>query len=287
MSSVSVALIGPGYGYLPSDGGNEQPKPLHIELDSSCEGNVVTLYRRNTPELIRDAQVTVTDVTGAPLFSGNTDANGQITFEGCGKTVIIYASKSGYKSEEETFDLVPCEQCEEGGPVCGDGVCEQGETTDNCPEDCPPATAPPGAGEEQPPPTTGPEFECTSNADCEDAEYCAMLATAAGGNCEPVVGECGYAANHAWVAYECGDEAGCPTCDTGYECSDHSCVYVGTPPGGQPGAGDGGAAPPGAGEEPGGGEDGGFPWLFLLGGLIIVGAAAYWFLMQGSAGRGR
>ncbi|NYZ76994.1 carboxypeptidase regulatory-like domain-containing protein, partial [Candidatus Micrarchaeota archaeon] len=150
------------------------------------------MHRANSDDAVSGAQVTVTDVTGAPIFSGETDANGQITFEGCGipgsMAVIIYASKPGYEAEERRLDLIAC--CEE---------------------------APPAGG--------GPQFECTTNANCEGAEYCAMLATAAGGNCEPVVvGECGYAANHAWVAYECGSEAGCPSCSAGFDCSAHVCA---------------------------------------------------------------
>ncbi len=268
------------YGYLPPDGGNEQPKPLEIELDSSCEGNVVTIYRRNTPETVSGAQVTVTDVTGAPIFSGETDANGQITFEGCGMTVIIYTSKSGWKSDEETHSLIPCEQCEEErGPVCGDGTCDQGETADNCPEDCPPAAAPPETGEEPTAPPTEPQFECTSDADCADVEYCAMAVGAAGGTCEPVTGECGYAENHVWVQYECGDEAGCPSCNVGFECKDHVCVAVEEPE----------EEPPvGAPEEPAGEEEPpeeGFPWLYLLGFLILLAILLRWLFGIGAPGR--
>jgi hypothetical protein len=279
MSSLSVAALPPGYGYLPPGDGGETTKPLEIELDPSCEENVVTIYRKNTPETVSGAHVTVTDVAGGTVFSGDTDVDGQVTFEGCGMTVRIYASKSGWKADEQVFDLIPCEQCEEEeeeGPVCGDGVCEEGETTENCPEDCPSAAAPPGAGEEGAPP----EFECTSNADCEDAEYCAMAVGAAGGACEPVTGECGYAENHVWVQYECGDEAGCPTCDAGFECIDHTCVPAEEeeepPPVAAP-------EEPEEGEEPE--EEEGFPWLFFLGGLLFLGLIAWWFLTQ--AGKGR
>jgi hypothetical protein len=56
-----------------------------------------------------------------------------------------------------------------------------------------------------------------------DDEYCDIAAGAAGGSCAPVMGVCGYAAAHAWVAYECGDEAGCPACPSGEMCVDHGC----------------------------------------------------------------
>lgn len=285
MSPIAMAQ----YGYLPPSGGGDKDYPLEIELDSSCEGNVITIYRKNTPEIVTGAHVTVTDVTGAPIFSGDTNGDGQITFEGCGMTVVIHASKAGFISDDETLDLIPCEQCGEERPECGNGVCEEGETYENCPEDCPPPVVPPEeptGGEDGAAPggEEGPEFECTGNAECEDDEYCAIAVGAAGGDCMPVTGECGYAKNHAWVTYECGDEPGCPTCGTGFECADNVCVES-TPPS------DGGAAAPGAGEgEDGGaggageGEEGGFPWGALLGGLIVGGGLLgliWWFLIRG------
>jgi len=270
MSPVAMAQ----YGYLPPSSGGSNDKHLEIELESTCEDNTVTIYHKNTPSTITNAQVTVTDVAGGTIFSGDTDANGQITFEGCGMTVRIYASKAGYVADEETHDLVPCTQCEEEEetpttPTTG-GEPDEGETGDEG--------------------TT--EFECTVNTDCLDTEYCNTATGAAGGECEPVVGECGHATNHAWVAYECGSEPGCPSCDSGFECSDHTCVPVEEeePPE------DGGAAPGDAGTETGDGEEEtadeeGFPlWMLFIGGVVLVGIAAliYWLLMgQGAAGRGR
>lgn len=266
MSSVSMAAVAPGYGYLPSSGGGDKDYPLEIEFESTCDGNVVTIYRKNTPETVSGAHVTVTDVTGAPIFSGDTDGDGQITFEGCGNSVVIFASRAGYISDEETHDMIPCEQCEEKPP------------------ETPPA--PPPTQPTAPTGDEGPEFECTGDGDCLGTEYCKIETGAAGGDCEPVVGECGYAENHAWVAYECGDEAGCPTCDTGFECSDHECVEVQqqeTPP----------AAPPaGTGTEGGTGEgedgEGDSGWLLILAGIfgiLIIGGVAYWLLTGTGGGR--
>ena len=42
---------------------------------------------------------------------------------------------NGICEEGETYENCP-EDCEEGGPVCGNGVCEEGENAQNCPEDC-------------------------------------------------------------------------------------------------------------------------------------------------------
>ena len=270
MSPMAMAQ----YGYLPPSSGGQNEKHLEIELESTCEGNTVTIYHKNTPSTITGAQVTVTDVAGGTIFSGDTNGDGQITFEGCGMTVRIYASKAGYIADEETHDLVACEQCEEEEtpttPTTGGEEPDGGETGDEG--------------------TT--EFECTVNTDCLDTEYCNTATGAAGGECEPVVGECGYAENHAWVTYECGSEAGCPSCDSGFECSDHTCVPVE-----EDEPVDGGAAPgddgteTGDGEETGeGGEEEGFPlWMLFIGGVVLVGIAAliYWLLMGQGAARGR
>jgi hypothetical protein len=47
------------------------------------------------------------------------------------------------------------------------------------------------------------------------------------GNCQPVTGECGFAQNHVWVTYKCGDEPGCPSCPPDQVCDDHLCVEPG------------------------------------------------------------
>jgi len=301
--AVLAAAVGPGYGYgYPPGGGGGEDSPLDITLDSSCEENVITVYRKNTPELISGAHVTVTDVTGAPIFSGDTgvypEEPGELTFgsypDYCGLTVIVTATKSGYQPEEETFVLVPCEQC---GPYCGDGTCDEGETYENCPEDCAPPLVPPeeeeedgaapGDGEGDGGPPEGEGMRCTTNDDCEDGEYCDIPSTeTVYGTCEPVVGECGYAENHVWVAYECGPEAGCPTCESGFECDNHVCVTASAPPPAE----EGGAAP-GEGEEGDEGEETGEeglpPWLFILGGLVLLGLLIWWFLTQQQGSRGR
>jgi len=269
MSSVSLAQYG-------SPGDGDSDKPLEIEFESSCEQNVVTVYHKNTPNTVSGAQVTVTTSLGDEVFSGETDSNGQITFDShpdyCGMSVIIYASKAGYIPDEETHDLISCEQCEE----------EEEEPT-------PPTTGgdeEDGTGDEG---TT--EFECDANVDCEDNEYCAIAVGAAGGDCMPVVGECGYAENHAWVSYECGDEAGCPSCDSGFECSDHVCMPVEEEPpeddGAEPGDGED-ETDTGEDEETGGDE--GIPlWMWFVGGVVVIGLAAlvYWLLMGQGAARGR
>ena len=281
MSSLSIAAAPPGYGYQPPGGGGDQDLPLDIELDSSCDENVVTIYRKNTPQTISGAHVTVVDITDPTdptpptIFSGDTDGNGQISFRGCGKRVRIYVTKAGYTPEQKDFDLIDCGQC------CGDGVCdaELGENEQTCPEDCgEPAAEPEENGEEEEGAPEGEEGEggppegegmrCTVNEDCEGTEYCDIPSTeTVYGTCEPVAGVCGYAEDHAWVGYECGPETGCPACGTGYTCEDHECVAVAAP-GEEEEEDEGEAAPTGeAGEE----DDLGAFLLWLLGLLILLG----------------
>jgi hypothetical protein len=64
------------------------------------------------------------------------------------------------------------------------------------------------------------EEKCFSDADCEGDEYCDVDAQ----ECKPVVGECGYAANHVWNKYECCDDATCPA---GQLCDSHKCTAYG------------------------------------------------------------
>jgi hypothetical protein len=78
--------------------------------------------------------------------------------------------------------------------------------------------------EPPPPPPPPPGYECGSDLNCADSEYCDILPGQSGGNCREVIGQCGYAQNHTWATYECGNETLCPTCLPAYSCVDHSCV---------------------------------------------------------------
>ena len=240
------------YGYGDDDDGDDKPdKPLSLSLDSSCEENVVTATSGGDP--VSEVRVAVIRVGGAAITVNWTDSNGQIKFTDedceplgcCGLTVDVFGSKKGYKKAELIGEnLIPCEQCEPPECVSDDQCptderCEDGECVPvDCPcgevrnhacdpyECCADDDCPEGQvcrnHECQPP------YECYSDDDCEDTQYCdmpeAVGAAPAGGNCADVTGECGYAENHAWVQYECGDEAGCLPCPEGMICVDHECV---------------------------------------------------------------
>lgn len=222
------------------DGGNEQ---LSIAFSPSCEENIVTVTSHGDP--VNGAEVAVTDTSpsAATIALGSTSADGIFAFSDCGRTVKIRASKSGYTTEHITQDLIPCEECVQpeciedtdcpGDALCDDGSCvsipcECGQLVDHeCVEyDC--------CSDEQcdegqicTDNVCVAEFECTSDDDCSETDYCNIPPGAAGGDCVPVSGQCGYVEEHAWVQYECGDEDGCPECAEGYTCVSHKCVIGG------------------------------------------------------------
>jgi len=65
------------------------------------------------------------------------------------------------------------------------------------------------------------ESECDSNINCGPKEECVK------GDCVNVTCECGYVSNHECTEYECCDDS---DCDSGYECTNHSCTAVPTAP---------------------------------------------------------
>jgi parallel beta-helix repeat protein len=186
---------------------------LSVNFASSCDGNMVTVTSRGDP--LEDARVAIdgTDVQ-------YTNGSGQVTFEGCGKTVNIHVTRSGYASEDLTGALVSCEQCLV--------PCECGQIVDNqcvpyqcCSyEDCP-------AGQQceanvcvercEPPSC------CTSDGQCGVNETCRVQQGAATGKCEELA-VCGLVENHTIAeSWECGGPY-CPGCPEGFLCDAHRCV---------------------------------------------------------------
>lgn len=131
------------------------------------------IYINDGTNPISEATVNITDNKSTQVFSGITYSTGyidrQIVIEYVANNTTndyhtphnITASKSDYYSnstsinvnESKTVDLTlsaipvtPPPPPPPGGgfilPVCGNGRCEWGETSENCPEDCPPAVTP-------------------------------------------------------------------------------------------------------------------------------------------------
>jgi len=238
------------YGYLYTcDQDNDAQTPqLRVELDSTCDGLLVTVTSGG--DGVNGAHVSVKAVPSAELLaSGDTDPDGEVLFPGlCGEKVDVKATRTGYKSDTVTTTLIACEQCpgEEGctsddqclsDQRCSQGdcvpvPCECGQVTNHECLDyqcCSDADCPAGQtcrdnaceeGGEEP----ESEFQCMSDADCAPEEYCAIAVGAAGGTCEPVTGECGYVEDHKFVPYECGDDESCPACPQGETCTGNECV---------------------------------------------------------------
>jgi hypothetical protein len=235
-----------GYGYdggYPDDdddGGDDTSKPkLEVELESSCEGNVVTVSGLENDD---EASVTVFQLNAAPIFSGDTDGGETESFSGCGMDVKIFASADGYKSASDIDALISCAQCEE--PECTtDDDCPDAEMCSN--EECVPVPCECGVVKNH----QCEEYECCADSDCGEGEVCEGNACKGGepeggcaddsdcettefcnkpggqniGNCEPVTGDCGYALNHVWMDYKCNESA-CAACPEGYVCEAGECV---------------------------------------------------------------
>ncbi len=225
------------YGYkYHCEGDQDDTNPsLDVDFESSCDGNVVTVDPA-------EGHVSVKEVPSADLIaSGDTD-DGEFTFQGCGMKVDVKVTKSGFSSETFTEELVDCSECEElPQPECTENP--QCAVTEQCVnEECVPVQC--GACQEvvnhacenlcasdeqcvdnacKKPEQPG----CSSDLQCEDTESCNIPSGLETGNCEPVQpGACGEVKNHAFVpfGYECGPEAGCPSCSEGFTCVDHQCV---------------------------------------------------------------
>lgn len=209
----------PGAPTPPGEGEEEEEQDgLSVSLDSTCDGNTVTVTSNGEP--VEGAEVSVVDTQ---IISGTTDSNGEFEFTGCGMAVTIYANKDGYLPESKSQSLVSCSECVQPECLnnddcpenyeCDGGICvpeEEPECIDD--KDCP-------AGYECKTRTCVQEEEpeCTSDNDCADDEYCDNE------ECAPVIGECGYSQGHSWIQYECGDEPGCPACPQGEVCLDNRC----------------------------------------------------------------
>jgi parallel beta-helix repeat protein len=225
------------YAYTPSSGGGgtsggSNPS-LSITLDTSCSNNTVTVRGSGIPQ----AGASV-EADGESI--GTTDANGQVTFEGCGHSVTVTASKSGFESATRTGDLVACGLC--APPECTtDSDCASAEMCDSSqmcvPVECPNGTVSDhvcnpyeciqdsdcSSGEvcQSHSCVPQPQPECSTDSDCPATQYCDA------GSCKDVqAGACGVVQNHAFVpyGYECGSEAGCPSCPSGELCLNHVCV---------------------------------------------------------------
>ena len=225
----------------PSDGGGGGGGGLNsfnVQLYSECNYSYVNVTSGGSP--VGGANVLITDLYGLPVASGQTDSNGIFGFaSSCGQDLWIRVSKSGYYPESIIRSTVDCSQCV--------SPCPPGQQLINGTCQSPPPPPPPdcGCGYFDADLQQCVAFQCCSDADCpqgyscvdnscqpqgclsnddcQDNEYCDIPPNALVGSCKQVEGLCGYAANHTWIMYECGEEEGCPSCSRGV-CENRQCV---------------------------------------------------------------
>ncbi|HSB46385.1 MAG TPA: right-handed parallel beta-helix repeat-containing protein, partial [Candidatus Bilamarchaeum sp.] len=206
-----------------SDGGGANP-PLSLSLSGNCSDNVVTVTDGGP---VAGAEVKVDGVS-----IGFTDSSGQASFTGCGKSVTVRASRSGYSDAVENIWLSSCqcaqcassadctdgEQCSAGQCVavqcsCGQVSAHQCVAYACCADsDC-------GAGQECSGHACVPveQPQCTSDSGCADTERCDA------GICREITG-CGVVSGHKLSPYECGDGPDCPVCPSPRLCEANSCI---------------------------------------------------------------
>ncbi|MFH0884786.1 MAG: NosD domain-containing protein [Candidatus Micrarchaeota archaeon] len=177
---------------------DDEDRPLTLSAGTSCNGTIVSV--KSYGSAVSNVEIRVDG-----SLVGKTNSSGQETFDGCGKTVEVRASRAGYSTATETISLIDCDSCEVKPPKPPENVtCDCGEVIDGT---CAP-------------------FGCCSDASCRSNERCDIPIGKTGGQCKPIEGQCGEAINHTFVpySYECGDEPGCPSCPQDERCQAHVCL---------------------------------------------------------------
>jgi len=229
--------------YYPDEGGDDdQPKvdvdvkTPSLQLTVGCEGNVVAV-KDDDAEPLAGADVTVFNYDlGTIIYTGQTNESGEYEFLGCGFEAKVHVNAKYHSPAVVKKNLINCEYCEiecitndecEDDEVCVGLAC--------VPVDCPcgeieahlcttyECCADTDCAEGQYCDANECRWECDSDDDCGNTEHCRME-DEYGGVCEPVEGDCGYADDHAWVEFECGDYPGCAACPAGSACIDNECV---------------------------------------------------------------
>lgn len=264
---AALAYANAGGDGGPSDDNDDEPQlKLLASLDISCEGNTVTVVDQGA-DPVQGAEVDVFDEDTLEhlLDDVPTDSSGQVGFEGCGRSVRIYATKDYYTPYTLIRGLVDCDECGcDDDSNCADNeTCDESECTPIdccgivanhtcypyecgdgplCP-DCPENTTCIGticmddcvddtdcAGDES---CSGgvckPRPGCESDSDCKDVERCVEYAEGMR-ICMAITGCCGLVANHTCNLYECGEGESCLQCPKGEYCYKNECVKFGIDP---------------------------------------------------------
>lgn len=177
---------------------DDEDRPLAVSALSACNSTIVSAKSHGSG--VPNAEIRIDG-----LSIGMTNSSGQAEFDDCGKTVEVRASKAGYSTDTAIISLIDCASCEVKPPKPPqNATCDCGEVVNG----------------------TCVHFGCCSDESCKGDERCDIPSGKAGGQCRPITGDCGVAANHAFVpyGYECGSEPGCPSCPLNERCDAHSCT---------------------------------------------------------------
>ncbi len=212
LSTFEVAGFS-GYAAEGPEGADDPDDSKSIELDyerMDCPENGVELRAQNGGILsMVEYRVLFNGLHYKTLLDRPGEYDLMLSAEG---NYTVTAKKTGYDSDSVSFAFELCEEEEETHLSCLNNACVvvSGAGSDSCSSDS--DCAPPII------------YECTSDDDCADAYYCDIPLGQGGGSCKPVTGDCGYAANHKWVMYECGNETNCPLCPGDEICLNNTCV---------------------------------------------------------------
>ncbi|MBI5047164.1 LamG domain-containing protein, partial [Candidatus Micrarchaeota archaeon] len=194
----TIASVPSGGTTSNNGGNNNNGNPvLSLSVSPSCTQNLVTIS--SSGDGLSGARVTINDqATNAPIFSGTTDSNGQIQFQGCGMSVDILVSKSGYQSNAVTQSLLSCSVCTLQPPIVPAN--NKSSTTNQ------------SNVENQSP-------QCSLDSNCSNTQQCVS------GACVEIIG-CGSISNHVLTSYQCGSASNCPLCSQGSVCQQNICALA-------------------------------------------------------------
>ncbi len=141
--STAFAFAGPPLPGPPDVGDGDEDEDEHvpslgITLEVSCLENIVNVTVNDGDGMpVAGAEVDVfdEDIFFFLLEDVLTDENGQVKFEGCGRTVKVAAKKSGYLPATIIKDLVSCGECpcESDDDCLDDEVCHAIEFANHVP----------------------------------------------------------------------------------------------------------------------------------------------------------
>ncbi len=240
--SASFTVV-PAQILQPPGGGGSHTMSLSYSF--VCPGNLVVFNATESHAALDGVSINViydTPPAYGTVGTLTTGSNGTAsTALSANGTYDVVASLSGYLPVHTGLSFTTCpltpqcsndsqcgsaQQC--SGGSCKDIQCGCGQTARDhacvgtlwqCGggPDCPSCSAGESCGADHA------CYQCTSDQDCKDTQYCDIAQGAKGGVCKDITA-CGLVANHTVVqTYECGLPS-CPACPSGELCEAYACV---------------------------------------------------------------